>query len=67
MCAAEHTSRNLDPMTNDTARAMATGGRKRLNRAFKAIEYVPRSGYDYFKTFVIFISTHFAFSHSALL
>ena len=51
-------------MPDDTALAMWTSGRERVDRAFEAVEYVTFSAGDYLKRLVILI---FAISHLAMV
>jgi hypothetical protein len=51
-------------VTDDPAFAVRTDRRKRVDRAFEAIECVMLSGYDHFKRLVIFIFANFACSHT---
>jgi hypothetical protein len=61
--AAEKATANLHTVTNYSALAMFTDRRDRLNRAFKAVKCVPRTGSSQFEGFVIIVATNFAFCH----
>jgi hypothetical protein len=67
MRAAEKPAANFDSVSNHPALAVLTDGRDRLDRAFEAIERVPRAGGNQFKTFVVVIPANFAYCHSDLL
>jgi len=61
--ATEKAAANLHAVANHSAVAMLTNGRNRLNRAFEAVEGMPRSGGHQLKRLVIFVAANFAFRH----
>jgi hypothetical protein len=61
--ATEKAAGNLNSMANHFAAAMLTNGRNRLNRAFEAVEGMPRSGGHQLERLVIFVAANFAFRH----
>jgi len=65
MGATEKLTGNFDPVPDDLALAVLANRRHELDRALEAVEHVPLSGCDQFKTLVIIISTNFAFRHLA--
>src|SRR2546430_8959085 len=65
--AAIKGSMGFNAVTNNFAAAMVTLRSNSVNRALKRIEHVRNSIHDYFKRFVIFISTNFALRHNVLL
>jgi hypothetical protein len=64
MDAAEDLSVSFHTVADDSAVAVRTDRRQRVDRAFEAIERVMLSGYDHFKRLVIFILANFACSHT---
>jgi hypothetical protein len=67
MRTAVKMSGDLHPVSDHPALAMFANGRHRLNRAFETVEYVPLSGRNYFKGFVILVAADFALGHMLLL
>jgi hypothetical protein len=64
MDATEDFASLLHAVPNDTASAVRTNRRQRVDRALEAIERVVFSGDDYVKRLVIFIFANFTFSHT---
>jgi hypothetical protein len=54
----------FDPVTDDSAMAVRTGRRKRMNRALKAVEHMFLSVSHELEGFIIIIPAHFALSHT---
>lgn len=67
MGTAEKLASNLDPMANYFAMAVFADWCDGLNGTLKAIEDVPRTGGDQFKTLVVLVATNFTFRHSTPL
>jgi hypothetical protein len=61
--AVELAVSRLHAMADDHAAAVGTFGRQRMDRALKAIEYMPLVPYHHGKRFVIFVSTDFTSGH----
>jgi hypothetical protein len=66
MNAAEDLSVGFHAVSDNSAVAVRTDRRQRVDCAFEAIEGVMLSGYDHFKRLVIFILANFACSHTQL-
>jgi hypothetical protein len=64
MNATEDLSVGFHTMPDDSAVAVRTDWRQRVDRAFETIECVMLSANDYFERLVIFILTNFACSHT---
>ena len=64
MDAAEDLSVRFDAVADDTAVAVGTNRRQRMDRALEAIEDVTLSAHDHFKRLVIFVLANFACRHT---
>ena len=60
---AKHRTIGLDPMANDSAPTMVTGGSQCLNGALKTIEGMRRISRNHHKGFVVFIPAGFTQCH----
>jgi len=67
MGAAEDVSVVLHAMPDNAASAMRAGGRKSLNRAFKAVERHRTPAHSDFEALVVIIAALLASSHALLL
>jgi hypothetical protein len=66
-CAVDTTedfSVRFHAVADDTAVAVGTNRRQRMDRALEAIEDVTLSAYDHFKRLVIFVLANFACRHT---
>jgi hypothetical protein len=57
----------FDPVPDDFAIAMRTGGRQAMNGALKTVKGVSLSGDDYLERPLVVIAAYFASSHGNLL
>jgi hypothetical protein len=62
--AAEDLPDCLHAMSDDSAVAMRTNRRQRVDRALEAVERVMLAGNDHLKRLVIFVFANFACSHT---
>jgi len=67
MDAAEDSAVVLDPMPDDTAAAMGTGGRERLDRAFEAVEDHGAAAHGDLEALVVVVAALFTSRHGLLL
>jgi hypothetical protein len=67
MDAAKDLSISFHAVADHAAVAVRANRRKRVDRAFEAIEDVMLAGNDHFKRFVIFIFANFTCSHTTSL
>jgi hypothetical protein len=63
MRTTEKPSANFGAVTYHFAATVFTGRRERLDRAFKAVEYVSRASRDNFKTLIVLVAANLAFRH----
>jgi hypothetical protein len=60
---AEQLASALCSMTDDLASAMLTDGSEFVDRAFKAVKYVPVTGRDHLETQLVIVAADFADCH----
>jgi hypothetical protein len=60
---AENRIASLDAVADDSASAVCTFRRERVDRAFKRVKAVPAVVHDYGEHLVIFIAACFTFGH----